>query len=58
MQMAKEKLSTMDVQLLLWAAGEARERGRRRERAGSPPGEGGGPAERVDFFTEWQPVTP
>ena len=44
-----------DVQLLLWAVGEARDRGRRRDR--SIDVQEGLPADGSDFFTEWQPAT-
>ena len=60
MQVGDTSLWSKDVQRLLWAAGEARARGRRREhkrpvtrRQVVPPetaSDGG-------FFTEWQPAT-
>ena len=44
-----------DVQRLLWAVGEARDRGRRHHRSTTdqevPPADGS------DFFTEWQPAS-
>lgn len=61
MQIGETSVWSKDVQRLLWAAGEARERGRRRQRprpvtrrpvavpsAGTPD---------AGFFTEWQPAT-
>ena len=61
MQVGETNPMSKDVQRLLWAAGEARARGRRREHTrpvarrrlddqAVPPTEGG-------FFTEWQPAT-
>ena len=44
-----------DVQLLLWAVGEARSRGRRHNR--STADQEAVPADGSDFFTEWQPAT-
>ena len=43
-----------DVQLLLWAVGEARQFGRRRDR--STDVQEAGTADGSDFFTEWQPA--
>jgi hypothetical protein len=45
-----------DVQLLLWAVGEARDRVRRRDQDASPKREDMTPADGSDFFTEWQPA--
>ena len=61
MQFGETTLWSKDVQRLLWAAGEARARGRRRDYTRPavrrhvreqpvPPIDGG-------FFTEWQPAT-
>ncbi|MDQ4091509.1 MAG: hypothetical protein M3163_14585 [Actinomycetota bacterium] len=57
MKMSETKLCTMDVQLLLWAAGEARDRVRRRDSRRSALPEYLVPADGADFFTEWQPAT-
>lgn len=61
MQLGETSVWSKDVQRLLWAAGEARERGRRRQRklpvarrlAATPPPA----ATDAGFFTEWQPAT-
>lgn len=61
MQFGETSMWSKDVQRLLWAAGEARERGRRRDRKRPvarphdtrPPGQVAG----AGFFTEWQPAT-
>lgn len=59
MQIGDTSLWSKDVQRLLWAAGEARARARRREHRRpvsrtllkpAIPADG-------DFFTEWQPTT-
>jgi hypothetical protein len=57
MQVSDTKLCTMDVQLLLWAVGEARDRARRRDSRRSGPQDNPVPADGADFFTEWQPAT-
>ena len=57
MQMSETKLCTMDVQLLLWAVGEARDRVRGRDSRRSVLQESLVPADGADFFTEWQPAT-
>ena len=58
LEVAKLQISesySKDVQLLLWAVGEARGRGRRRDSSTAEqevlPGDGS------DYFTEWQPAT-
>ena len=61
MQVGKTSVWSKDVQRLLWAAGEARERGRRRQQKlpvarrhlATPPGATTDPG----FLTEWQPAT-
>lgn len=55
--MTETKLCTMDVQLLLWAAGEARDRVRRRDSRRSAFQGSMVPTDGADFFTEWQPAT-
>ena len=57
MQLSETKLCTMDVQLLLWAVGEARDRVRRRDSRRSAVQKSVVPADGADFFTEWQPAT-
>ena len=57
MQLSETKLCTMDVQLLLWAVGEARDRARRRDSRRSALRESSVPADGTDFFTEWQAAT-
>lgn len=58
MQVEETSLWSKDVQRLLWAAGEARERVRRREQTGpvARPGGAQPPASDADagFVTEWQ----
>jgi hypothetical protein len=49
--------SSIDVQLLLWAVGEARDRGRERTHDRSRPLEAAVPPGDGDFFTEWQPTS-
>ncbi len=61
MQVGETTLWSKDVQRLLWAAGEARARARRRERKGPAARrhDADAPALAADagFFTEWQPAT-
>ena len=61
MQVGETSLWSKDVQRLLWAAGEARARGRRRERtrpaARRDLGDQPVPTTEGGFFTEWQPAT-
>ena len=61
MQVGETSLWSKDVQRLLWAAGEARARGSRREQKRPPARRrpAGSPAPVADggFFTEWQPAT-
>ena len=60
MQVGETSVWSKDVQRLLWAAGEARARGRRRphkqpvarRRVALPPAA----VTDAGFFTEWQPV--
>ena len=60
MQVGETSVWSKDVQRLLWAAGEARERGRRgqhklpaaRRRVAIPPAA----ITEAGFFTEWQPA--
>jgi len=60
-QVGEASVWSKDVQRLLWAAGEARERGRRRQRklpvarrlVATPPAA----ITDAGFFTEWQPAT-
>lgn len=49
--------SSRDVQLLLWAVGEARDQGRRQVRERPASLDDLAPADGSDFFTEWQPAT-
>ncbi len=49
-------ISSRDVQLLLWAVGEARGQDRRQVGKISPRLGDLVPADRSDFFTEWQPA--
>ena len=61
MQVGETSVWSKDVQRLLWAAGEARERGRRRQpklpldrrHVATPPEA----TTDAGFFTEWQPAT-
>jgi hypothetical protein len=59
-QVNEASLWSKDVQRLLWAAGEARARGRRREQrrpaAASHVADPPAPAADAGFFTEWQPA--
>lgn len=61
MQAGETTLWSKDVQRLLWAAGEARARGRRREykRPAARRHVADKPVPTTDggFFTEWQPAT-
>ncbi len=50
-------ISSRDVQLLLWAVGQARDRVRGRDSRRSLLPESLVPADGADFFTEWQPAT-
>jgi hypothetical protein len=57
-QVGETSLWSKDVQRLLWAAGEARDRVRRRQRSSPLTRRLAAPAFPADgdFFTEWQPT--